>query len=80
MKSLFTIHAGEFVAGSYIERTYRRVNVWIPAKDTGVDLLVSDSKNKKVSVPSGQILARLPSHSYGRRVSETVACLRVVDT
>jgi hypothetical protein len=48
VKSLFTIHAGEFVAGSYIERTFKRVNVWVPAKDTGVDLLVSDSKNKKV--------------------------------
>lgn len=48
MKPLFTIHAGEFVAGDYIERTFRRVNVWVPTKDTGVDLLVSDRKNKKV--------------------------------
>jgi hypothetical protein len=48
VKPLFTIHAGEFVAGDYIERTFRRVNVWVPAKDTGVDLLVSDRKNKKV--------------------------------
>ena len=47
MKPLFTIHAGEFVAGDYIERTFRRVNVWVPTKDTGVDLLVSDRKNKK---------------------------------
>ncbi len=48
MKPLFTVHVGEFVAGDYIERTFRRVNVWVPAKDTGVDLLVSDRKNKKV--------------------------------
>lgn len=48
VKSLFTIHAGEFVAGDYIERTYRRVNVWVPVKDAGVDLLVSDGKNKRV--------------------------------
>lgn len=48
MKPLFTIHAGEFVAGDYIERTFRRVNVWVPTKDTGVDLLVSDRKNKRV--------------------------------
>ena len=47
MKPLFTIHAGEFVSGDYIERTFRHVNVWVPAKDTGVDLLVSDRKNKK---------------------------------
>ena len=30
MKPLFTIHAGEFVAGDHIERTYRGVNVWVP--------------------------------------------------
>ena len=48
MKPLFTIHAGELVAGDYIERTFRRVNVWVPAKDTGVDLLVSDAQNKKL--------------------------------
>lgn len=48
MKPLFTIHAGEFVVGDYIERMFRRVNVWVPAKDTGVDLLVSDGQNKKV--------------------------------
>ena len=48
MKPLFTIHAGELVAGDYIERKFRRVNVWVPAKDTGVDLLVSDAQNKKL--------------------------------
>lgn len=47
MKPLFTIHAGEFVVGDYIERTFRRASVWVPTKDTGVDLLVS-GKNKKV--------------------------------
>lgn len=47
MKSLFTIHAGEFVAGDYIERTFKKVKVWVPTKDTGVDLLVTDSMHKK---------------------------------
>jgi len=47
VKPLFTIHAGEFVVGDYVERTFRRVNVWVPAKDTGVDLLVSDRRDKK---------------------------------
>jgi hypothetical protein len=46
VKPIFTIHAGEFLAADYIERTFRNVNLWVPAKDTGVDLLVSDSKNK----------------------------------
>ena len=47
MKSLFTIHAGEFVVSDFIERTFRRVNLWLPSKDTGVDLLVTDSPNEK---------------------------------
>ena len=48
MKSLFTIHAGEFVVGDYIERNFRRVKLWLPSKDTGVDLLVTDSKCQKM--------------------------------
>jgi hypothetical protein len=37
MKTLFTIHAGEYLVGSHIEQHFRRVNVWIPSRDTGVD-------------------------------------------
>lgn len=47
MTPLFTVHAGEFLAGDYIERTFSRVRVWVPSKDTGVDLLVTDAKNRK---------------------------------
>ena len=47
MKPLFTIHAGEFLAADYIERKFRNVNVWVPAKDTGLDLLVTDRKCRK---------------------------------
>ncbi len=47
MRPLFTIHAGEFVVGDHIERTFRRVNLWVPSRDTGTDLLVTDSMNKK---------------------------------
>ena len=45
MKPLFTIHAGEFLVDCEIERKFRHVNVWIPAKDTGIDLLVSNNDN-----------------------------------
>lgn len=48
MKSIFTIHAGEYVVGNYIERNFRRVKLWLPSKDTGVDLLVTDSKSQKM--------------------------------
>lgn len=47
MRPLFTIHAGEFVVGDYIERKFRRVNLWLRSRDAGIDLLVTDSRNKK---------------------------------
>jgi hypothetical protein len=47
MKPLFTVHAGEYVVGSYIEKHFKRVHVWVPSRDTGVDLLVSDSRNRR---------------------------------
>lgn len=47
MKPLFTIHAGEFVVGDFIGRNFREVNVWVPTKDTGIDLLVTNNKNTK---------------------------------
>lgn len=48
MKPLFTIHAGEYLVGEYIERNFPRWNVWVPSKDTGVDLLVTDGHNRKM--------------------------------
>ena len=47
MKPLFTIHAGEYLVGSHVEHQFRRVKVWIPTKDTGIDLLVSDRLNRQ---------------------------------
>lgn len=45
MRALFTVHAGEFLVGEYLERHFKHLNVWIPSKDTGVDLLVTNKKN-----------------------------------
>lgn len=47
MKPLFTIHAGEYLVGSHIEKYYPRWNVWLPSKDTGIDLLITNPRNKK---------------------------------
>lgn len=47
MKPLFTVNAGEYLVGAYIERTYPRWNVWLPSKDTGIDFLVTDTRNRK---------------------------------
>jgi len=47
MQQMFTIHAGEYLIGSYIEENFKNYNVWVPSKDTGIDLLVTNSKNNK---------------------------------
>ena len=47
MKPLFTVHAGEYLVGEYIERNFPGWNVWLPSKDTGIDLLVTDTRNRK---------------------------------
>jgi hypothetical protein len=47
MKPLFTVHAGEYLVGSHIEIHYPSWNVWVPSKDTGIDLLVTNAKNTK---------------------------------
>ena len=46
MKPIFSVHAGEYLTGSHIEKKFRHVNLWVPAKDTGIDLLVSDRTNR----------------------------------
>ncbi|MFY9583900.1 MAG: hypothetical protein WAR21_05345 [Candidatus Acidiferrales bacterium] len=47
MKLMFSVHAGEYLTGSHIEKRFRNVHLWVPAKDTGIDLLVSDRANRQ---------------------------------
>lgn len=47
MKPMFSVHPGEYLTGSHIEKEFRNVNLWVPAKDTGIDLLVSDRANRR---------------------------------
>lgn len=47
MRPIFTIHAGEYLVASFVEEKFKNYNVWIPSKDTGIDLLVTNSTNKK---------------------------------
>lgn len=49
MRPFFTIHAGEFLVGEYIQNTFKSLNVWVPAKDTGVDLLITDKTAKRAT-------------------------------
>tara|TARA_B100001123_G_C15025577_1_gene913273 strand:+ start:250 stop:810 length:561 start_codon:yes stop_codon:yes gene_type:complete len=47
MKPVYTIHAGEYFVGSHIEKIFPNCNIWIPSKDTGIDLLISNANNTK---------------------------------
>jgi hypothetical protein len=48
MKPLFTIHGGEYLVGEQIERLFKqRINVWVPSRDSGIDLLVTDRRNRR---------------------------------
>ncbi len=63
MKPLFTVHVGEYLVGSYIEQRYKRVSVWIPSRDTGVDLMVSDRRGRStVSIQVKFSKDFLPTH------------------
>ena len=51
MRPIFTVHAGEYLVGDYIEKKFKGCRVWIPSKDTGIDLLVTDPRgNNGVSL------------------------------
>jgi len=63
MKPMFTVHAGEYLVGSYIEQHYKGASVWVPSRDTGVDLLVSDRRGRSsvsIQVKFGKDF--LPTH------------------
>ena len=51
MKPIFTIHEGEFLVGDYINRKFgHKYDVWVPTKDSGVDLLVARKRGRGRSV------------------------------
>lgn len=45
MKALFTIHEGEYLVGNRLERDFSDFELWLPSKDTGIDLLISEKDN-----------------------------------
>jgi hypothetical protein len=47
MKALFTIHAGEYLVGSQLEKHFKSFDVWLPSKDTGIDLLLTNPRKPK---------------------------------
>ncbi|MFM0302682.1 hypothetical protein PQQ99_21410 [Paraburkholderia sediminicola] len=49
MRPIFTIHAGEYLVGCEIEARFPDHRVWVPSKDNGVDLLVTDKSGQKLA-------------------------------
>lgn len=47
MRPIFTLHAGEYLVGDYLEKKFKNYRVWLPSKDTGVDLLVTDAEHRR---------------------------------
>ena len=47
MKPIFTIHAGEYIVAATLEKKFRDFNIWLPSKDTGIDLLLTNKENTK---------------------------------
>ena len=52
MRTIFTLHAGEYITADYIERNVsdskgKKSNVWVPGKDSGIDILVTNNDNSK---------------------------------
>ena len=43
MTPIFTVHAGEYLVGTHRERIFPGCRVWIPSKDSGIDLLLTDT-------------------------------------
>ena len=75
MKPMFSIHAGEFLVGDHIERHFPALRVWIPSRDTGIDLLVTDSAaHGAVSLQVKASRDYLPTHVDPRYRSDIAAC------
>ena len=52
MKPMFTVHEGEFLVGDYINQELgKKYEVWVPTKDTGVDLLVTRKRGRQKQKP-----------------------------
>ena len=44
MKPIFSIHAGEYLVGEYLESHFKNLRLWLPSKDTGIDILATDKQ------------------------------------
>ncbi len=47
MRPIFTMHAGEYLVATTIEKFFPSARVWVPSKDDGIDLLVTKKNCSK---------------------------------
>jgi len=47
MRPIFTIHGGEYLFANEFEKRYPSLKLWIPAKDVGIDFLITNESNSK---------------------------------
>lgn len=47
MKPIFSIHAGEYLVGSEIEKQCPDWEIWLPSRDVGTDLLIRHKSTKQ---------------------------------
>jgi hypothetical protein len=69
MKPIFTVHAGEYLFASRIEEKYPNLRVWIPSKDTGIDLLVTSYDCKE----SVSLQVKFSKDFLGRNVRKVIS-------
>ena len=50
MQPIFTIHAGEYLVGNELEKRFKDCDVWVPSKDSGIDLLVTKKSDRSRNV------------------------------
>jgi len=55
MRPIFTVNAGEYLVSNFIEEKFRNYKVWIPSKDKGIDLLITNDKNNEIKTVSIQV-------------------------
>ncbi len=48
MRPVFTVHGGEYLTAEHLEHKFgKKLRVWVPSKDDGIDLLVSSRDCRK---------------------------------
>jgi hypothetical protein len=68
MRAIFTVHAGEYLVAEEVEGLRKGLKVWVPSKDDGVDLLVTDARMKRMAA----IQVKFSSDLYPGRDSRKI--------